>query len=220
MRLPDGETDPDRSNGRASGHNPASLRVHLGKMRAPSLSADAVLAAALFLAGCSIPGAIAPPYYRGSYQPGETGIQGTMPTVVRGSPFPLPDVNVAAAVVDAMQGQTFWPTRFVPSTVNPQSSYRVVVLFSPPAAMPYPDLCSAPVLPSAPPQPQPPQAVPRTPVSVALCKWDVLMAATSSTIEASSPQDLRFRSVMAGLARALFPIRNPDDASINGMDFP
>jgi hypothetical protein len=169
------------------------------------------------LAGCDTPGLIAPPYYRGSYQPGETGIQGQMPVVVRGNPFPAPDVDVGAAVAGAMQGHTWWPTNFVPSTVNPLASYRVVVLFSPPPAMPYPDLCSAAVLPSAPPQPQP-RVPARTPVSVALCKWDVLMAATSTTVEAAAPDDPRFRAVMAGLARALFPLRNPDDAQRNGLE--
>jgi hypothetical protein len=169
------------------------------------------------LAGCDTPGLIAPPYYRGSYQPGETGIQGQMPVVVRGNPFPAPDVDVGAAVAGAMQGHTWWPTNFVPSTVNPLASYRVVVLFSPPPAIPYPDLCSAAVLPSAPPQPQP-RVPARTPVSVALCKWDVLMAATSTTVEAAAPDDPRFRAVMAGLARALFPLRNPDDAQRNGLE--
>jgi hypothetical protein len=166
------------------------------------------------LAGCDTLAVIAPPYYRGSYQPGETGVQGMMPVVVRGNPFPAAGTDVGAAVVGAMQGNAWWPTRFVPATVNPQSSYRVVVLFSPPAAMPYPDLCSAAVLPSQPPTAQ---ATGRTPVSAALCKWDVLMAATSSTIEASSPDDPRFRSVMAGLARTLFPLQNPDDAQRNGL---
>jgi hypothetical protein len=168
------------------------------------------------LGGCDTPGVIAPPYYRGSYQPGETGVQGLMPVVVRGNPFPAPDVGVASAVVDAMQGNSWWRTRFVPSTVDPRSSYRVVVLFWPPGAMPYPDLCSAAVLPSQQP-PQQPQAPVRTPVSAALCKWDVLMAATSSTVEASAPDDPRFRAVMAGLTRALFPLQNPDDAQRNGL---
>lgn len=177
-----------------------------------ALSVLAVLTT--LLAGCDTPGVIAPPYYRGSYQPGETGIQGQMPVVVRGNPFPAPDVDVGAAVAGAMQGNTWWPTNFVPSTVNPQSSYRVVVLFSPPAAMPYPDLCTAAVLPSQEPQPR---STGRIPVSVALCKWDVLMAATSTTVEASAPDDPRFRVAMAGLARSLFPLQNPDDAQRNGM---
>jgi hypothetical protein len=174
----------------------------------------ALLVLTALLAACDTPGVIAPPYYRGSYQPGETGVQGLMPVVTRGNPFSAPSVDVSTAVVDGMQGNAWWPTRFVPATVNPQSSYRVIVLFSPPAAMPYPDLCSAAVLPSQPPQARPAPA--RTPVSAALCKWDVLMAATSSTIEASSPDDPRFRSVMAGLARTLFPLQNPDDAQRNG----
>jgi hypothetical protein len=138
-----------------------------------------------------------------------------MPVVVRGNPFPDPNADVATAVVDGMQGNTWWPTRFVPSTVDPRSSYRVVVLFSPPTAMAYPDLCSAAVLTS---QPQlPGQGVPRTPVSAALCKWDVLMAATSSTVEAAGPNDPRFVGLMAGLARTLFPFQNPDDAQRNGL---
>jgi hypothetical protein len=174
-----------------------------------------VLAAlASLLAGCDTPGVIAPPYYRGSYQPGETGIQGLMPVVVRGNPFPDPNADVGAAVAGAMQGNTWWPTNFVPSSVNPVSSYRVVVLFSPPTAMAYPSLCSAAVLPSTEPRPR---ATGPVPVSAALCKWDVLMAATSTTVEASGLDDPRFRVVMAGLARALFPFQNPDDAQRNGL---
>jgi hypothetical protein len=171
------------------------------------------------LAGCEAPpGWIAVPYYRGSYQPGETSYQGQMPVVVRGNPFPDPNADVASAVVEAMQGHTWWPTQFVPATVDPRSSYRVVVLFWPPPAMPYPDLCSAAVLSSQPqPQQQRSEAVRHTPVSAALCKWDVLMAASSSTIEAAGPDDPRFRGTMAGLARVLFPIRNPDDAMRNGF---
>jgi len=159
------------------------------------------------LTSCNFVGVIAPPYYRGSYAPGETGVQGLMPVVVRGNPFTSPNVDVAAAVVDAMQGNTWWPTRFVPSTVNPQSSYRVVVLFSGPSSMPYPDLCTSAVLPTVPREEGAP-----TPVSAALCKWDVLMAATSSQLQVASPQDPQFRGVMGGIARALFPPDNPDAA--------
>lgn len=170
--------------------------------------------AAIFLAGCNLPGALSPPYFRGSYQPGETGVQATMPVVVRGNPFPSPDVDVAAAVVDAMQGHTWWPTVFVPATIDSQTSYRVVVLFSGPINMPYPDLCSAAVLPSE--QPQPASTGP-TPVSAALCKWEILLAAVSGTMLATSPDDRRFRSMMAAIAQTLFPLRNPDDAQRGGL---
>jgi hypothetical protein len=186
-------------------------------MRASSRWLGAAVLGAV-LAGCETPpGWIAPPYYRGSYQPGETSYQGLMPVVVRGNPFPDPNADVARSVADAMQGHAWWPTQFVPATVDPRSSYRVVVLFSPPPAMPYPELCSAAVLSSEPQARRPGEAAPRTPLSAALCKWDVLMAATSSTIEAAGPDDPRFRGAMAGLARTLFPLRNPDDAQRNGL---
>jgi hypothetical protein len=179
-----------------------------------AFSRRTVLAAVAVLAGCNMVGSLAPPYYRGSYQPGETGVQGNVPVVVRGSPFAAPDVDVALAVVDAMQGNTWWPTRFTPATVNPQSSYRVVVLFNGPGNMPYPDLCTSSVLPTVPRQANAP-----VPVSAALCKWDILMAATTSNLAVASPRDPQFRGVMAGMARALFPPENPDAAWRGGQRF-
>jgi hypothetical protein len=71
-------------------------------------------------------------------------------------------------------------------------------------------MCSATVLPSS------PQAKGSAYVSAALCQWDVLMAGASGRFTAQGPDDPRFRAEMAALARALFPLRNPDDGSQNG----
>jgi hypothetical protein len=166
--------------------------------------------ASIVLVACDSVWVVGPPYYRPSYTPGETGVQGSMPVVVRGNPFPDPNADVALAVADAMQGNTWWPTQFVASTVNPVSSYRVVVLFAGPPNMNYPELCSAPVLTSA------PEVKGRVPVYAALCKWDVLMAASSGTVDAATQADPGFRSPMAALARELFPLTNPDDAQRGG----
>jgi hypothetical protein len=172
-------------------------------MRAPAL----LLAAAIGLAGCGGVNYVSPPYYRGSYLPGEHG-GGTIPVVVRGNPYRVEDGVLAAAVAAAMQGNTWWPAYFTPTAPDPRNSYHVVVLFAPVAHLPYPDMCSA----AEPPLAAPPEEGP-VPVSAAFCKWDILLAAASSRLEANGPGDPRFGAVMAGFARALFPIRNPDDAS-------
>jgi hypothetical protein len=168
------------------------------------------LGLALLLGGCAETGVLGVPYYRGTYIVTEPSAQGMIPVVVRGNPFPFQEADVAREVVEGMQGWSAYPVRLAPATVNPQGAYRVVVLFSPPINMPYPDMCSAGVLPS------PPQETGRAEVSAVLCKWDVLMAAASGRVDAAAPADPRFRSTMAAFARALFPVYNPDDAMRNG----
>jgi hypothetical protein len=165
-------------------------------------------AAVLLIAGCSDVTLVGPPYYRGSYYPEYTA-QMTMPVVVRGNPF-AGEVDVGSAVVGAMQGNTWHRVNFIPAAVNAPNTYRVIVLFSPPTAFSYPNMCSAAVLPSS------PQAKGSVYVSTALCQWDVLMAGASGRFTADGPDDPRFRAEMAELARALFPLRNPDDGSQNG----
>jgi hypothetical protein len=178
-------------------------------MRAALGPAFGVLAS-IVLVACDSVWIVGPPYYRPSYTPGETGVQGSMPVVAHGNPFPDPNEDVASAVAGAMQGNTWWPTQFVPAVVNQVSSYRVVVLFAGPLNLNYPEMCSAPVLTSS------PEVKGRVPVYAALCKWEVLMAAASGTVEAATPADPGFAGPMALLARALFPLTNPDDAQRGG----
>jgi hypothetical protein len=151
------------------------------------------------LAGCGADTSVLGPPYYASYEPGEYTAQRVIPVVVRGDPFARPGEDVAFAVAAAMQGNTYFPAQLWPATVDPRESYRVVVLFSPPANYDYGSMCSAPVLPSG------PQQKGRVPVSAALCRWDVLLAGVSGKLDAPAPDDPAFRAGMGQVARMLFP---------------
>jgi hypothetical protein len=157
-----------------------------------------LLPLALLLAGCADTSILGPPYYT-SYEPGEYTYQRTIPVVVRGNPFPDPAEDVALAVASAMQGNTYYPTRLQPSTVDPRETYRVIVLFSPPLNYDYVSMCRAAALPSG------PQQKGRVPLSAAFCKWDLLLAGVSGKVDAPTPEDPRFRAGMGQVARMLFP---------------
>jgi hypothetical protein len=164
-------------------------------------------AALVGLAGCAgTP--IYTVHYDASYFPGETRAQGPDITVlVRGNPSPLPKAEFDRAVIDAMQGWSFWPDRFTIEG-NPNAAYRVVMIFNPPPTVGGYVLCTRPAIPD--------ELVsrgavsPRVPVAAALCRGDEYMSLTEGTISAAGgPLAGDFRTGIGLMTASLFPAQNP-----------
>jgi hypothetical protein len=145
--------------------------------------------------------------YDAVYWPGETIANGPDITVlVRGNPSPVPKAEFDRTVTDAMQGWSFWPDHFT-TAGDPNTAYRVVIIFSPPATASGPTLCTRPEIadtvggnPGA----------SRVPIVAALCRGDYYMSLVEGTIAApGSGGDGDFRNGIGLMTASLFPARNP-----------
>jgi hypothetical protein len=159
----------------------------------------------LGLAGC----AGVPIYnvaYDASYEPNETRANGTMIVVVRGNPSALPKGEFDRAVTDAMQGWGFGPTRFT-TDGNPNSAYRVVIVFNPSPTTGANILCTRPLIADAVASGAAPGRVPF--VSV-VCRGDFYMSLADGTIGAAGgPLGDQFRNGIGLVTASLFPSANP-----------
>jgi len=162
--------------------------------------------ALLGLAGCSgTP--IFNVHYDAVYFPGETRANGpNMTVLVRGNPTALSKVEFDRAVTDAMQGWSFWSEHFT-TAGDPNTAYRVVVIFNPPATAGGPVLCTRPETADA---IAGDAAAMRVPVVAALCRGDYYMSLAEGTIAApGGARDADFRTGVGLVTAALFPAQNP-----------
>jgi hypothetical protein len=167
------------------------------------------------LTGCENASVISSTYYDVSYVPTEFRGAGTLPVVVRGDPFALPQAELDETVADAMQGSTFGTTtRFVAAPAGVPAVYRVVMLFNPNPTTYGGGLCTRPEPPGA-VFGAPPMA--RVRISTALCRGDEAVAYADGTIAASDARSAEFRHGVAQFAMALFPAFNP--ANKGGAEF-
>jgi hypothetical protein len=168
----------------------------------------ATVALCVALGGCT--GSLST-YYSSTYWPGEVY---AVPVIVRGDPFGPSKVPLQDSVVEAMRGNTAFPTSF---SVLPEGqiarAYRTVIMFEPPV------WASGWVLCTEDPARLPPAGdtpATRFPVTAALCRGDRPMSSAFGTIEGSGPDDPRFRQSIASLTTALFPAQNPDAQLFGG----
>jgi hypothetical protein len=161
------------------------------------------LLAATALSGCGDAPVIGYSYYPGSYTPGEHNASGDLPVIVHGYPFTAADQQ---AVVNAMQGNTFPPARFVLAEGPVRKPYYVVMAFNAlPTATAY-ALCVAPQnIPTS-----PVQTGKRVALTAVLCRTDQVLAEASGTIAAGiGANDPAFRNGIGQFTLELFPPRNP-----------
>jgi hypothetical protein len=142
-----------------------------------------------------------------SYVPGETRANGTdLTVVIRGNPSDLPKPVFDHAVTDAMQGWGFSLNHFTPEG-DPNSPYRVVIVFNPPPTAGGYVLCQRPLTVDA--MAQGVQSA-RVPVVAALCRGDSYLATAEGWIGmAGGPLGPDFRNSIGLLTAALFPSQNP-----------
>src|ERR1700758_3353293 len=96
-----------------------------------NLRSRALLIATLMIVAACAGATIANVDYDVGYSPGEELSAGNnVPVMVIGAPFPIPQQQFAADVVDAMQGSAFGSDRFVVAT-DPSAAYRVIMVFNP-----------------------------------------------------------------------------------------
>jgi hypothetical protein len=145
--------------------------------------------------------------YDAVYWPGETRANGYDITVlVRGNPSTLPKVEFDRTVTDAMQGRSFWPDHFT-TAGDPNTAYRVVIIFNPPPTAGGPVLCTRPETADAVPGAG---AASRVPVVAALCRGDYYMSVAEGTIAApDAGGDGNFRNGIGLMTASLFPAQNP-----------
>ncbi len=165
-----------------------------------------IVVALLGLAGC----AGAPIYnvtYDPSYVPGETRANGPDVTVVvRGNPSWLPKGEFDRAVTDAMQGWGFGPVHFT-TDGNPNTAYRVVMIFNPSATTGGYTLCTRPLAADAAASGGEPA---RVPVVAALCRGDAYVSLAEGAInDAGGPRGGDFRNGIGFMTAGLFPAENP-----------
>ncbi len=165
-----------------------------------------IAVALLGLAGC----AGTPIYnvtYDASYLPGETRANGPDITVlVRGNPSPLPKSEFDRAVTDAMQGWSFWSEHFT-TEGNPNTAYRVVIIFYPAATTGGYTLCTRPLVADAVASGGAPAQVP---LVAALCRGDAYVSLAEGRIGAvGGPLGADFRNGIGLITAGLFPAQNP-----------
>ena len=144
--------------------------------------------------------------YSVGYAPGEVVPNNAVPTLVMGNPFSIPQPEFAAAVVDAMQGNTSDPATFVASN-NSSGVYRVIMLFGS-GTFTGEALCA-----------QPPRAHGMSgtgpsaslPLAATLCRGDSFLAYAHGTVDGSGgPSSPAFRRGVGQFTRLLFPVQNPE----------
>lgn len=145
--------------------------------------------------------------YDAVYWPGETRANGPDITVlVRGNPSALPKAEFDRAVTDAMQGWSFWPDRFT-TAGDPNTAYRVVIIFNPPPTAGGVVLCTRPETADGMPGSL---AAARVPIVGALCRGDYYMSVAEGTIAApGGGRDADFRQGIGLMTASLFPASNP-----------
>jgi hypothetical protein len=163
------------------------------------------VAALLTLASCGgLP--VSNAQYSVGYAPGEVVPNNAVPTFVMGNPFSIPQPEFAAAVVDAMQGNTSDPATFVASN-NSSGVYRVIMLFGS-GTFTGGALCA-----------QPPRAQGMSgtgpsaslPLAATLCRGDSFLAYAHGTVDGSGgPSSPAFRRGVGQFTRLLFPVQNPE----------
>ncbi len=162
--------------------------------------------ALLALAGCAA-GPVFNVDYDLSYVPGETQAAGpNLTVVIRGNPSDLSKPVFDRTVTDAMQGWGFALNHFT-TEGDPNSPYRVVIVFNPPPTAGGYVLCSRPLAVDAVAQGVQPAQVP---VVAALCRGDSYLALAEGWIGmAGGPLGPDFRKGIGLLTAALFPSQNP-----------
>jgi hypothetical protein len=168
------------------------------------------LAAALALlgvAGCST----TPVFnvnYDAVYWPGEERANGPdIIVLVRGNPSTLPKAEFDRSVVDAMQGWSFWPNHFTTSG-DPNTAYRVVIVFNPPPTAGGPVLCTRPETADTIGGPAPGAA--RVPMVAAFCRGDYYMSVAEGAIAGPGADGSGdFRNGIGLVTASLFPAQNP-----------
>jgi hypothetical protein len=145
--------------------------------------------------------------YDAVYWPGETRANGPDITVlVRGNPTTLPKAEFDRTVTDAMQGWSFWPDHFT-TAGDPNTAYRVVIIFNPPATAGGPVLCTRPETADA---VAGATAGTRVPLVAALCRGDYYMSVAEGTIAApGGAGNADFRTGIGLMTASLFPAQNP-----------
>ena len=168
----------------------------------------------LFVAACA-PGNVRLTHKEvdSAYDSGEQAYAGAgrdLLTVVYGNPFGGDQAAFAGAVTDAMQGRN-WGQR-INFTTSPGAdarlTYKVVLLFDPPATLLGQHLCSesAETLASG---PKPGEGIG---VLAAFCRGDKALTEIMGYISsASGPEDAAFRELAGQVTLGLFPPDGQDD---------
>lgn len=166
------------------------------------------LAAAVALFGLT--GCTATPVFNVNYDavywPGEERANGYNITVlVRGNPSTLPKAEFDRTVTDAMQGWSFWPDHFT-TEGDPNTAYRVVIIFNPPPTASGPVLCT---------RPETADTIgggagtSRVPMVAAFCRGDFYMSVAEGSLAAPGAGGGDFRTGIGLMTASLFPAQNP-----------
>jgi len=170
--------------------------------------------AILALAGC----ASLPVYnteYSDNYRAGETKAIPEVPVVVRGAPFAMPKAEFDGTVVNAMQGWSGSSDRFAVAA-NPNSPYRVVMVFNPTANSYTSGICDRPVSAEG---VSDAAASTKLPMAAALCRGNNYLSYVSGSIDtASGPDAAEFRNGIGQATQSLFPVQNPIANTSRGCD--
>lgn len=137
--------------------------------------------------------------------------RGEMLAVVAGNPFPVSKDVLEQAVTDAMQGNHYGPITHFSANPGPGAdrNSRVVVAFNTPKAMHPHKLCENPTaVPSTGQEPG------KLHADVAFCVESDLYSNVNVSIPAvDSPNDPRFRNMIASAMWSLIPARDPLSSS-------
>jgi hypothetical protein len=145
--------------------------------------------------------------YDETYHAGETKQASLdMPVVVRGNPFGIPQPEFERAVVDTMQGWSAWDDHFIVAT-NPNTPYRVVVIFNPTRSVGYSAYCERPLAVDGASATAP---APRAQMAATLCRGGTSLASLYGSIDLEGgPQGAAFRDAVQQATILLFPVQNP-----------
>lgn len=169
----------------------------------------AALAAAAFLANACTGEIMNSQLYRANSDSffGYGASRGEMLAVVAGNPFPVAKDVLEQAVTDAMQGNHHGPMTHFSANPGPgvDRNSRVVVAFNTPKAMHPRTLCENPAaVPSTGQEPG------KLHADVAFCVESDLYSNVNVSIPAvDSPNDPRFRHMIASAMWSLIPARDP-----------
>ncbi len=172
-----------------------------------SLAAALALGVAMAMAACGAERVM----LSGNHAPGTKSTfvyalePGEILTVVIGNPFAIDDAAVHAAVVDAMQGQTFGPPARFTTTRSERTrpGYAVVFVFDPATAQARSELCGETGRVGSAP------AGSETRILVGFCAGSQLLSSVNGATPAvASPTDPRFRSLVS---RAMLELIPPED---------
>jgi hypothetical protein len=144
--------------------------------------------------------------YDAVYWPGEERANGPIIVLVRGNPSALPKAEFDRAVTGAMEGWSFWPDHFT-TEGDPNTAYRVVIIFNPPATAGGPVLCTRPEIADS---VGGAAGGARVPIVAAFCRGDYYMSVAEGTIAApGADAGGDFRHGIGLMTASLFPAQNP-----------